>query len=113
MRLPMTTDITAYMSLPYTKMLKKDEDGDFVASIVEFPGCSAHGATKVEALEFLSEVMTAWIEERLAAGQDVPRPQEEEVLPSGKWVQRVSRSLHQALVSLAKAEEVSLNQLVT
>ena len=37
----------------------------------------------------------------------------EEVLPSGKWVQRVPRSLHKKLVSTAKREGVSLNQLVT
>ena len=109
----MTTDISAFESLPYTKLLKRDEDGEFVASIAEFPGCSAHGATENEALEFLREVTAAWIEERLAAGLEIPKPQQDESLPSGKWLQRVSRSLHHALIGLAKAEKVSLNQLVT
>ncbi len=33
--------------------------------------------------------------------------------PSGKWVQRVPRSLYLKLTVLAKAEGVSLNQFVT
>lgn len=39
-----------------------------------------------------------------------PEPARE--LPSGKWVQRVPRSLHLELTRLAKIEGVSLNQLV-
>ena len=34
-------------------------------------------------------------------------------LPSGKWVQRVPRSLHAKLIALAKREGSSLNQLAT
>jgi hypothetical protein len=32
--------------------------------------------------------------------------------PSGKWVQRVPRSLHAKLILLARAEGVSMNHLV-
>ena len=109
----MNRDLDFYISLPYTRMLKRDTDGDVVASIAELPGCIAHGVSEAEALEFLSEVMSAWIDERLSSNLDIPVPEGEEELPSGKWVQRVSRSLHQELVKLAKAEDVSLNQLVT
>ena len=54
-----------------------------------------------------------WLEESLAAGHLIPEPEDEEPLPSGKWVQRVPRSLHRQLVKAAKREGVSLNQLVT
>ena len=37
---------------------------------------------------------------------------EDDDLPSGKWVQRVPRSLHKRLVEVAKKEGVSLNSLV-
>jgi antitoxin HicB len=37
---------------------------------------------------------------------------QDQKLPSGKWVQRVPRSLHLKLILLARAEGVSLNHLV-
>ena len=36
-----------------------------------------------------------------------------EDLPSGRWLQRVPRTLHRDLIRLAERERVSLNQLVT
>jgi len=57
--------------------------------------------------------MRAWIGDCLESGDEVPEPIEEIELPSGKWLQRVPRSLHLKLIYLAKREGVSLNQLVT
>jgi antitoxin HicB len=102
-----------YMSLPYTTVLRLDEAGDFVAHVQELPRCSAHGKDRAEALDNLQIVQRAWIEECLESNQPIPEPEPEEDLPSGKWVQRVPRTLHKALSELAKKEEVSLNQLVT
>ena len=102
-----------YMGLPYTLRLKKDEDGDIVARIEELKGCIAHGSTEIEALERLKEVQQVWIESCLESGDPIPEPEIEQDLPSGKWVQRVPRTLHQKLIRLARREEVSLNQLVT
>jgi antitoxin HicB len=107
------TELNVYLSLPYTKTLRRDEDGTVIASIQEFSGCVAHGTTETEALAKLSEVQRAWLEASLSGGQPIPAPDEEESLPSGKWVQRVPRSLHKALGALAKREDTSLNQLVT
>jgi antitoxin HicB len=84
-----------------------------VAKVVELPGCSAHGADEQEALRNLEEAQRLWIEDCLAAGDAVPEPAREDPLPSGKWVQRVPRSLHRRLSQMAKEEGVSLNQLVT
>jgi antitoxin HicB len=102
-----------YMSLPYTIIMHRDEDGDMVASIKELSGCMAHGQDANEALEILAEFQRAWIERRIESGNDVPLPEKDEELPSGKWVQRVPRSLHLQLTKQAEAEGVSLNQLVT
>jgi antitoxin HicB len=102
-----------YMSLPYTLILRKDEDGDFVARVEELSGCAAHGKTETEALRNLEEAKELWVSDCLETGSPVPEPAVEEVLPSGKWVQRVPRSLHKQLVLTAKQEGVSLNQLVT
>ncbi|MGA2275785.1 MAG: type II toxin-antitoxin system HicB family antitoxin [Bryobacteraceae bacterium] len=106
-------DLAHYMALPYTKLLRPDTDGDIVARIVELPGCSAHGENAEEALENLQEAQRLWLEDCIEAGDPVPEPEKEDPLPSGKWVQRVPRSLHQRLVRAAKSERVSLNQLVT
>ncbi len=102
-----------YMDLPYTIVLRPDEEGDIVAKIEELPGCSSHGRNHAEAMEHLREAQRLWIEDCLEAGQLVPEPVIQDLLPSGKWVQRVPRSLHQKLVRLARQEGVSLNQLVT
>jgi predicted RNase H-like HicB family nuclease len=103
------------MSLPYTKIVRRDLDnpGVVVAAIRELPGCVAHGQSDAEALKVLAEVQRAWIEECLDSRDPVPLPEAEEQLPSGKWVQRVPRSLHKRLTERAKREDVSLNTLVT
>jgi antitoxin HicB len=106
-------NIAYYLNLPYGIALRKDEDQDWVARIEELPGCTAHGKNRSEALENLEEVQTAWIEDALAAGDAIPEPRTDEGLPSGKWLQRVPRSLHRKLAELAKQEGVSLNQLIT
>lgn len=106
-------DVKYYMELPYTIVIRKDEEGDFVARIEELAGCTAHGPTQEDALRLLAEVQTGWLEEAIEAGQSIPEPRVEERFPSGKWVQRVPRSLHRKLTKMAEAESVSLNHLVS
>jgi antitoxin HicB len=113
-RLHMAKNAEGYLSLPYTFTLRKNgDDNIFVARVAELPGCSAHGDTEQEALNNLRGSMQVWIEDCLEAGDPVPEPARDVDLPSGKWVQRVPRSLHLKLIRLARREGVSLNQLVT
>lgn len=109
----MSHDTAYFMALPYTIVLKKDEDGDFVGRIAELQGCVAHGVTEAAALRSLRRMQELWIQDCIEAGSTVPLPNEEVPLPSGKWVQRVPRSLHKRLAEKARREDVSLNQLVT
>lgn len=102
-----------YLSLRYNIVISLDEDGDYVARICELEGCSSHGNTAEFALLHLREVQRLWIQDAIESGDSVPLPRKQECLPSGKWVQRVSRSLHRDLIQMAQKEEVSLNQLVT
>jgi len=108
-----TQVIEKYMKLPYTMILRRDEDGDVIARVKEFEGCVADGPDEAAALENLRQVMAMWIESRLEASQVIPAPEEEQTLPSGKWLQRVPRSLHRDLIAIAEREGTSLNQLVT
>ena len=116
-------DLEDYLNLPYTVVLRRDEQGECVACIDELSGLSAHGRTPQEALENLEEAKKVRIEDCLERGDPIPAPQvpqapqvkdlSEEDLPSGKWMQRVPRTLHRDLIRLAQREKVSLNQLVT
>ena len=110
----MSKTLQEYLSLPYTIILRRDtRDEIFVARVEELPGCSAHGDTEQEAVLNLRDNMEVWIGDCIDSGDAVPEPTEEIELPSGKWLQRVPRSLHLKLIRLAKEEGVSLNQLVT
>jgi antitoxin HicB len=106
-------DLNYYLSLPYTTVLRKDEAGEVVGRIDELAGCVAHGKDYAEALAELESMKRLWVEDCLDSGQTVPEPAADERLPSGKWVQRVPRSLHAKLTRAAREEGVSLNQLVT
>jgi antitoxin HicB len=108
-----TNTVEHYMELPYTVVLRPDaEEGDFVARVAELPGCSEHGSTPEEAYQNLQEAKRLWITTRLESGLPIPEPEQEEELPSGKFVQRLPRTLHKDLATWAKKEQVSLNQLV-
>lgn len=113
MKTDIKKDLKYYLSLPYTVILRPDEESVWVAKIEELDGCVAHGTTQAEAITILDEIKVAWLEEALEIGDSIPEPVNLEGLPSGKWLQRVPRSLHKKLTRLATAEEVSLNQLVT
>jgi len=104
-------ELKRYLDLPYTTIVRRDEDGDYVARVDELPGCAAHGRSPEEAIADLAEAKELWIRDCIESGQSVPEPVEEP-LPSGKWVQRVPRGLHRKLVAMAKRDRVSLNQLV-
>ncbi len=100
------------MKLPYTTILQRDEDGDIIARVKELEGCVADGQDEMEAIGHLQDAKELWIAAALKADLPIPKPEGEDELPSGKWLQRVPRSLHKKLVDLAKNDGVSLNQLV-
>ena len=105
--------VDEFAALHHTIVMRQDDEGDFVASIAELDGCVAHGQDATEALAELSSMKRLWIESCLADGKPVPLPAEEDdTLPSGKWLQRVPRTLHKKIADLAQREGVSLNQYV-
>src|SRR5437879_7592093 len=106
-------ELNDYTKLPHTITIRRDDEGDWIARVQELSGCTAHGGTEAEALERLSEAKREWLAAALEDHVSVPLPDESDELPSGKWVQRVPRSLHNNLRQLAKTEGTSLNHLVT
>lgn len=51
-----------------------DEDGGYIADIPDLEGCSAFGATPVEALAELERAKAAWLEAARNEGKPIPVP---------------------------------------
>jgi len=96
----------------YTYSVAYDpEDQVYVASVAEFSLEAAHGETPAEALEqalFVIEESLQLLSER---GESIPEPFSTQNY-SGRVLLRMASSLHRALTREAKAEGVSLNQLI-
>ncbi len=105
----MANQIEAYLSKPYSKVLVRDKNGGYVASVSEFPGCIAEGETPDEAIESLDEAMVDWIEAVLEANGDVPEPMQAQGF-SGRLVLRLPKSIHRQVALRAQVDGISLNQ---
>ncbi len=102
--------LTHYMSLPYPMEIIPDEGG-YVASIPDLPGCMSSGTTVDEAVKGLEDAKELWIEGKLEDGQGIPEPTEIDDY-SGKFVLRIPKSLHRSLDYGARRQGTSLNQYV-
>ena len=90
--------------------LCKEEGGGFLIEYPDLPGCMSDGETIEETINNGQDAVKCWIEVAKKLGRKIPKACTE--LPSGKWVQRVPKSLHALLISQSKREGVSLNTLV-
>lgn len=88
------------------------EDGEYVATVVEFPSLSWLDADQAEALRGLVVLVEGVVAEMEAAGEPVPEPIADRRY-SGKFNVRVPESLHRELALAAAEEGVSLNRLVS
>ena len=104
-------DPSAYLRLPYSRVIVPEEDGTFRAEILEFPGCIATGNTEAEALASLRDVAISWLEAVAAMGKPIPQPVEN-IEFSGKLVIRMPKSLHKKAVLAAERDGVSLNHFI-
>ena len=57
-----------------------EEDGGYIATVPELPGCSAFGKTEEEALKEIKVAMELWIEAAEKEGREIPRPKGKELL---------------------------------
>ena len=92
--------------------LNAEEGGGFLAEIPDLPGCASDGATVEEAIANVAKAADEWIAAAREMGRPIPEPFNVEAY-SGKWVQRVPKSLHAKLAMEARREGVSLNALAT
>lgn len=98
------------ISYPFEiRPLSKDEGGGYSISFPDLPGCWSDGATPEEAVENGRDALASWLAVAQEFRDELPKPF---AAVSGRFVQRVPRSLHAQLIARAKAEGVSLNTLV-
>jgi antitoxin HicB len=94
-----------------TSLLPAEEGGGYLIEFPDLPGCISDGDTLAEAIENGQDAVQCWMKTAKKYGDLIPTPGASSAL-SGKWLQRVPKSLHQRLAERAKQEGVSLNTLV-
>lgn len=101
---------TSHMNYPFeVRPLSKDEGGGYSITFPDLPGCYPDGATPEEAIRNGRDALESWLAVAGECGDKIPL-QFSGI--SGRFVQRVPRSLHAQLIARAKIEGVSLNTLV-
>lgn len=90
--------------------LSADDGGGFLITWPDLPGCMSDGVTVDEAIDNGRDAFKAWMTAYMEDGRDIPTPGSSGT--SGKFVQRVPKSLHARLAARARAEGVSMNTLV-
>lgn len=103
--------VNEYLAKAYTRELIRNEDGTWLARVMELQGCMSEGKTEKEALKNLGDAMRGWIEVAIEDGDLIPEPLGSRSF-SGKFVIRVPRTMHRDLAKRAEVEGVSLNQVV-
>lgn len=90
--------------------LSADDGGGFLITWPDLPGCMSDGGTVDETIVNGRDAFKAWMLAYVEDGREFPAPGTGGT--SGKFVQRVPKSLHARLAARAKAEGVSMNTLV-
>ena len=99
-----------YLALSYRMEIVRDSDeGGFVASYPDLPGCITCGETEEEALKNILDAQKAWLEAALEENIEIPEPDSLEAY-SGQFKLRLPRSLHRSLAEHSQREGISMNQ---
>ena len=106
----MMRTIDDYKSLNYRMEIVEDkEEGGFVVSYPELPGCITCGETMESAIANAQDAKKAWVQAALEEGIEIHEPDSLEEY-SGQFKLRIPRSLHRSLAEHSKREGISMNQ---
>lgn len=102
--------IDYYMNLPYKLEIIPDiEEGGYVASFPELPGCLTCAETIEDLIENAMDAKRVWIESEMEMGAEIPEL--DDIFEySGQFKLRIPKSLHKQLAEHSKQEGVSMNQ---
>ncbi|MDI6736426.1 MAG: type II toxin-antitoxin system HicB family antitoxin [bacterium] len=70
-------NIFYYLDLPYTVIMRKNEDGIYESRIAELDGCMSHGKTREESMIMIEDAKRCWIETALEDGDIIPEPEQD------------------------------------
>ncbi len=90
--------------------LTEEEGGGFLITWADLPGCMSDGETIDAAIANGRDAFEAWMAVHIEDDRPIPEPGYR--TSSGRFVQRVPKSLHARLASRARSEGVSMNTLV-
>lgn len=103
--------LNEYLALPYRMEIVEDrEEGGYVVSYPDLPGCLTCGETIESAVENARDAKRVWLEAALEEGVSIPMPDSLEDY-SGQFKLRLPRSLHRALAEHSQREGISMNQI--
>lgn len=91
------------------EIIEDKEEGGFVVSYPELPGCISCGETVESALENAKDAKKEWIKAALEEDIEIPEPDSLENY-SGQFKLRIPRSLHRSLAEHSQREGISMNQ---
>jgi antitoxin HicB len=91
--------------------LSDEEGGGYLISFPDLPGCISDGDSIEEAINNGIDAMNSWLETAQEFNDPISEPFSSKA--SGRFVQRIPKSLHVRLAARAKQEGVSMNALVT
>jgi|GEM_PF-103474 len=107
----MTTHLDAVNTAHYTYRVSwSAEDGEFVATCLEFPSLSWLASTQVKALSGIRKLVDEVFADLVASGEDPPVPLAERHY-SGRFNVRISPDLHRELTIRAADQHMSLNRM--
>ncbi|SDB41682.1 Predicted nuclease of the RNAse H fold, HicB family [Pseudobutyrivibrio sp. YE44] len=99
-----------FMLLPYKMEIIPDtEEGGFVVSFPELPGCLSIGETMDSAIANAMDAKKEWISAAIEEDINIPLPDSIDNY-SGQFKLRLPKSLHKSLSEHSKAEGISMNQ---
>ena len=99
-----------YLIMNYRMEIVEDKDeGGFVVSFPELPGCITCGETVESAVANALDAKKAWLEAAIEDGIEIHEPDSLEEY-SGQFKLRIPRSLHRSLAEHSKREGISMNQ---
>ena len=95
-----------YMHINYRMEIIEDKDeGGFVASFPDLPGCITCGDTIDVAVANALDAKRAWLEAAIEDGVEIHEPDSLEEY-SGQFKLRIPRSLHRSLAERSKREGI-------
>lgn len=91
------------------EIVEDTDEGGFVVSYPDLPGCVTCGETVENAVENALDAKKAWIEAALEEGIPIYAPDSLDDY-SGQFKLRLPRSLHRTLAEHSRREGISMNQ---